>query len=304
MKLRHLETFHAVMSAGSMTEAARRLNISQPAVSVMLKHTESQLGMKLFKRVGGRLRPTPEAEALFPDADSIFVQLENLKRVAQDLREGRTGQLSVAATPTLANALMPRTISLFQGKHPNVAVNLQIIATPQITDRVARREIDMGLVYAEGVYSGTDPQVVGRSGICCVMRQDHPLAERGMVEPADLQDVSLITYGRNTAFGRLIEESFEEVAVSPKIAVQANHALTCCLLASETGTVALVDRIAVLSNDLFTDMVVRGFEPRIESDLLLLFPRDRVRSRLTNEFAEILKKTIGDILGSDPPPSA
>ncbi len=76
MNLRHLEVFYAVMSAGSVSEAARRLNVSQPAVSNMLKHAESTLGVApLFERVGGRLKPTPEAQALLPEAASVFTDL-------------------------------------------------------------------------------------------------------------------------------------------------------------------------------------------------------------------------------------
>jgi DNA-binding transcriptional LysR family regulator len=59
MNLRQLEVFHAIMSAGSVTGAARLLKISQPAVSAVLKHTEQQMKLKLFERVAGRLQPTP-----------------------------------------------------------------------------------------------------------------------------------------------------------------------------------------------------------------------------------------------------
>ena len=61
VNLRHVEVFYAIMRAGTLTEAARALNVSQPAVSAALKQLERQLNMRLFDRVGGRLRATPEA---------------------------------------------------------------------------------------------------------------------------------------------------------------------------------------------------------------------------------------------------
>ena len=68
LNLRHIEIFHAIMRTGSITAAAESLNITQPAVSAVLKHFESRLQMPLFDRVNGRLRPTLEAEALLPEA--------------------------------------------------------------------------------------------------------------------------------------------------------------------------------------------------------------------------------------------
>ena len=91
MKLRHIEVFHALMHAANMTEAARRLHVSQPAVSTVLKHAESQLGIRLFERTGGRLVPTPEAIALLPDVEGIFERLEALGRSVQGLRDVDAG---------------------------------------------------------------------------------------------------------------------------------------------------------------------------------------------------------------------
>src|SRR3546814_3324616 len=79
MNLRQMEVFHAIMQTGSVTAAARVLHVTQPAVSAVLKHCEEQLGLKLFERTGGRLQPTREAEAIFPDIAGVFGQLEEVK---------------------------------------------------------------------------------------------------------------------------------------------------------------------------------------------------------------------------------
>ena len=104
MNLRQLEVFHAVMQAGSVTGAAQLLNVSQPAVSNVLKHMEQQLRFKLFERVRGRLHPTPEAIELFPDVTEIFGRIGTLMRVVQEMRDGRSGRLVLATSPTLVNA--------------------------------------------------------------------------------------------------------------------------------------------------------------------------------------------------------
>lgn len=293
MSLRHLEMFHALMTASSMTEAARRLNVTQPAVSVMLKHAETQLGMTLFKRTNGRLRPTPEAEALFPEAENIFRRLGVLNRLASDLRLGRIGSLAIAATPTLAIALIPRVIAKFQKIYPDVELTLDAVATPEVANRVALREVDVGLVYALTMYHGTDAETIGRSRICCVIPRNHPLSARERITPADLQGTTIITYRSSHPFGRLIDEAISASGVISNIKIRINQTRTSCLLANESGSVALVDRISLARDDI-PGMVVKNFEPLIESDITLLFPSNHVQSLPTQAFAQLMRDVIGD----------
>ena len=100
MNLRQLEVFYAIMQAGSVTAAARNLNITQPAVSNVLKHAEQQLEFKLFQRIAGRLHPTPEASDLLPDVSEMFGRVGTLNRLVQDIRDGRSGRLVIATAPT------------------------------------------------------------------------------------------------------------------------------------------------------------------------------------------------------------
>jgi DNA-binding transcriptional LysR family regulator len=87
MNLRQLEVFYAVMQAGSVTGAARNLNVTQPAVSNVLKHTEQQVKFKLFERMGGRLHPAAEARDLLPDVNEIFGRIGTLNRGTFDERD-------------------------------------------------------------------------------------------------------------------------------------------------------------------------------------------------------------------------
>jgi DNA-binding transcriptional LysR family regulator len=294
MNLRHLEVFHAIMSCGSMTEAARRLNISQPAVSSIVKHAESHLGMKLFQRIGGRLHPTPEALVLFPDAENIFGRLATLNRMAQNLRDGRTGLLSVAATTTLAHALLPRAISRFCKGRPDVRIQLEVLPTEQAVQRVARHEVDLGVVYAPGDTGGAELVSIGRSRVACLMRSDHPLARCKQIGPERLRSEPIVTYGPNTPMGTRIAHAFREAEVPLAATIEIGSSLTACFLASEGSGIAIIDPI-MLRTGVFPDLVVRPFIPAIDVELCLLLPRDRPRSRLAERFAETVKLTAAEL---------
>jgi DNA-binding transcriptional LysR family regulator len=99
MRLRHIEVFHAIMQAGTISGAAQLLHISQPAVTKVLQHCELQLGMPLFDRVRGKLYPTPEAQRLFVEIDKLNRDLVGIRRLAANLRSGESEQVRLVATP-------------------------------------------------------------------------------------------------------------------------------------------------------------------------------------------------------------
>ena len=86
MRLRHIEVFNAIMLTGSVSAAARLINITQPAVSRTLQHAEIQLGFSLFQRAKGRLTATTEALTLYPHIERLFAQLDEVQRLAANLR--------------------------------------------------------------------------------------------------------------------------------------------------------------------------------------------------------------------------
>ncbi len=99
VNLRHIEIFHAVMTTGNLTEAARMLHTSQPTVSRELARFEKVLGLKLFERTRGRLQPTVQGLRLFEEVQRSWYGLDRIVSAAESLREFRQGELSIACLP-------------------------------------------------------------------------------------------------------------------------------------------------------------------------------------------------------------
>ena len=111
MRLRHIEVFNAIMLTGSVSAAARLINITQPAVSRTLQHAELQLGFPLFQRAKGRLTPTTEALTLYPHIERLFAQLDEVQRLAANLRAGSdTGELRILSVLALSYEVLPRAL--------------------------------------------------------------------------------------------------------------------------------------------------------------------------------------------------
>jgi DNA-binding transcriptional LysR family regulator len=293
MNLRQLEVFHAIMRTGSVTAAAQALHVSQPAISAVLKHAEQQLKFKLFERLGGRLQATPEAIALMPDVAEIFGRIDTLERLVNDMRDGIVGRLVLATSPTLVNAFLPRAVALFHQRRPGMTLAIQSMSTPDVVERVARREVDFGLVYGPVADAGVEAEPLLNSEIACVVPAGHALAARPFVDASDLADEPVISLGATTRLGQAIEaECLAAGFAPPSITIEASSSMTACLMVGEGAGVALVDRTSALSRS-FGELVFKPFRPRIAVCIELIYPRQRPRSLACAQLAQALRQVVG-----------
>ena len=169
MDYRQLEIFRAVMQTGSVTAAARTLNLSQPAVTKILQRTEDQLRFSLFERVKGRLVPTAEAHALFPEVERVFDDLRGVRQVVASLRETRSGALTIVTIPTLGWAALPRAISAFLHTRPDVRLEFEVRPRRDIVQRIATQRADLGFAFLadEHAHVASTPLCTGR--VACIM---------------------------------------------------------------------------------------------------------------------------------------
>ena len=145
MRLRHIEVFHAVMQAGTISGAAQLLFISQPAVTKVLQHCELQLGIALFERIKGKLYPTPEAHKLFVEVDRLNRDLQSVRRMASNLRDKPEQTVRLVSTPTLATSVVPTALTLWRKKYPEVRCKLSTHHTPEIVTALLLGEADFAL---------------------------------------------------------------------------------------------------------------------------------------------------------------
>jgi hypothetical protein len=107
INLRALRGFHAIVSTGSVTEAARRMGLSQPAVSRLLAQLEQQIGFELFFRDHGRLVPTQDGLLLYEEVDLSLGSVERVFSLIRDIADYRVGQLKVVAPPSFSEGVLP-----------------------------------------------------------------------------------------------------------------------------------------------------------------------------------------------------
>jgi LysR family nitrogen assimilation transcriptional regulator len=160
MDLRHLRTFVTVTELGTVSKAAARLHVAQPALSRQIASLEDELGVRLFDRVGRRLLLTTEGEELLSDCRDLLSGARALGERAQMLRRGDVGILRVSATPHLIEGVFPELLHRYAKRYPNVQVRLSDVIGPDSFAKLERGEIHL----TQGVASAlapVDPRFAG-----------------------------------------------------------------------------------------------------------------------------------------------
>jgi len=168
MRLRQIEIFHAVYTTGSVTNAAKKLYVSQPSVSKVLAHAEQQLGFQLFSRIKGRLVPTKEADLLFEEVNRIYSQLNNLKSTAENIKSVDVGNLEIAVTPALGFDVIPSACMAFKQQHTKLKFNIQTIHSHQLLNHLNRHQSELAIMFASNKFSGINEIEIGKGNLVAV----------------------------------------------------------------------------------------------------------------------------------------
>jgi DNA-binding transcriptional LysR family regulator len=269
MRLRHIEVFHAIMQAGSISGAAQLLHISQPAVTKVLQHAELQLGMALFDRVRGKLHATPEARRLFVEIDKLNRDLVAIRRLAAQLKAGDQEQLRVMATPTLGASVLPGAITAWAKAFPESRCVLATNHTKEIVSALLLGEADLALSLQDPHHPGIHAEVLasGPMMALCPLRSIEARTE-GALPLADIQS-ELIAMVEDDPLGAQVMNAFGAQGMQPKsrITVQT-YQLARALVESGVG-LSVVDPFTATSAD--RQLVrVRALKPSIPVHLYLL----------------------------------
>lgn len=173
--LRHIEIFHAVYQTGSLSGAARLLGVSQPSVSKVLRHAESQLGLSLFGVVKGRLVATHEAHRLFEDASAVQDRVTALFEAARNLRRAEHGHLRIATNHSLGLRVVPHAIARFAARYPQVSLEVRTYHMEELADTLHARTSDLSIGYDAARHPRFKSLVLGSGQLVVLFRrQDFP----------------------------------------------------------------------------------------------------------------------------------
>ncbi|NGM19874.1 LysR family transcriptional regulator [Roseomonas stagni] len=283
LNLRELEVFRAVMEAGGVTGAAAQLGMSQPAASKMLRQAEARLGFALFARDRNRMVPTAEAHALLPELMGAFAAIGGVERLAAALRAGRSGQLTIAAVPVLATALLPRAIQAFRDGRPEVMVRLRATTALEAVNQVAEHRAEIGVILGHSGDPRVEATALARSEIGCALPPRHRLAAKRRLSLVELAGEAVISLSPQQPVGAALGEAQGVV----HIAIEVSQSSIACALVRAGAGIALLDGYG-LAEARAQGLATRPVTPRLELAVTMVVSRARAPSLLAEAFRERL----------------
>ena len=219
--LRQLEVFLATARFENVTRAATELAMSQSAASGSLRELESQFDVKLFDRVGKRLRLSELGQQLRPQAESLLEQARTLEHALGG--EDVIGRLQVGATLTIGNYIAVNMIADFRQRHPQADIALRVANTETIAAQVASFDLDMGLIEGELQHADLDSLHWRGDELVVFAAPDHPLAKANALSDADLLALPWIVREHGSGTRQAFERAMHGILTDLDIAMELQH---------------------------------------------------------------------------------
>lgn len=220
LTLKQLNAIAAVYRTGKVSAAAERLNISQSAVSVLIRQAEEALGVQLFDRTTRALRPTSATEQSIGVIERILADLGSLSLTMTELRDLRRGQVRLTATPATGQAFLPATVRRFRAAYPAIGLVLDDCAPNQFLANIRQERAEFGVGMPPPDRAEFDWTLLHEDPLCLICPVTHPLAARDTVGWAELRDLPLILSRRDYGVRDIVEETLLHLGIRPQVSAE------------------------------------------------------------------------------------
>ena len=243
MNLRQALAFLTVAELGTVSRAALRLRIAQPALSRQIIALEQELGLQLFDRVGRRLLLTGEGEQLIAGCRLLLNSASSVKEQAQLLRQGDTGVLKIAGSPQHIESVLSQFLHLYAERYPRIEVKITEGTGSEILTMLERGEIHLGqnLLHAVKLneqHFGSLP--LGSVELLAVCHPSTPLGPHRTIEVADLAGFPLLLLDTGFGFRRAFDAASRMAGLKPTILFESRNPHTLLALAEAGHGIAIV----------------------------------------------------------------
>ena len=296
MNLEYLKTYREVVRLGSFSEVAKKLAITQPAVSFQIQKLEQELGIRLIDRSQRIFALTAAGKRLLSFAESIEGERAQLQHDLEQMREDVSGELLVTASTIPGEFLLPRWLAGFKRLHPAVKVQVDVSDSMAVINGVQENRYEVGFCGIAPEGHELTSFKVAKDSIVMIVSPDHAFGQRGDISPAELESQPLIfreeTSGtqRNLA-KHLMSSGVDIQKLTPNLILGTTQAV---IAAVEDGAgIAFVSSLAIkksLALGLVKQVNVSGLD--LKRDFYCVYRRERIVSRLLEEFIIFIKYEV------------
>lgn len=285
MDTQSLNAFIAVAELASFSLAAEQLYITQPAVSKRIANLEQQLNQRLFDRIGRRITLTQAGQALLPRARKILVDLEDTRRLLDNLSGDIQGPLVLATSHHIGLHRLPPLLQRFTQQFPHVKLDMRFLDSEQAYSGVVSGELELAIVTLAPV---PDPSLVvvpvWVDELKFVVAHNHPLTRLGQLQMQDLTHHDAVLPGHLTFTRGIVEKAFAEQDLELNVALSTNYMETLKMMVSIGLGWSLLPE-SMIDEHLTT---LNLYHPPITRPLGYLYHRDRTLSNAARQMIQLL----------------
>jgi len=286
---RQLEAFYKVMKTGSVTEAANMMNVTQPAVSRLIKDFEFALNLPLFERDSRQLEPRQEALALYREVERIYLGMEHVTHIADNIRQEKNRVLRLGVAPGLSQIFADMVLPRLLLRYPDISVVMDVESTASITDMVLNRQYDIGIISGLPGNKALRAEKIHLAHAVAVVAKNHALATKPVVSLADLTAYRVLLPGRQTILREVIQRAITAQGIFFRQMLETSMKHCCDLAANQVG-VAIVD--AITARHASERVTVLPLNPAIEVGYFSISHPKSGKSALCDEIISLLVQAI------------
>ena len=295
MRDRRLQAFRAVAKHRSFTKAADALCMTQPAVTFQIKQLEDHFNARLFDRAGGRITLTPAGLVALGYAERILDLCDELDAKVRELTGCEVGPLTIGASTTIAEFLLPRIVGEFKSRHPGIVPQLVVANSEVVQARVAERSLDLGFIEGDSHL----PTLV--TDVCCddelqvVCAPSHPLARQKSVALETLPGFPYVIREQGSGTREVIDHYLQKAGLSVdslEIIMEATSPEALKGLVA-TGLGFTIMSSAIVEKEVrLGDLVRIPLAPPLIRHLSVVYPRERIQAKIVKDFVRFAKERL------------
>jgi DNA-binding transcriptional LysR family regulator len=213
--LTNLKAFYQVTVSGNFSKAANELFVSQPALSRQVAALEKELGLQLLNRQGRQVVTTDAGRRLLVFAEKIINLSDEAKKEMLEFKDLTTGELTLGASTTIANYLLPKILALYQKKHSGININLNVGNSSQIAAMTIEGRVDLGLVAGEIQIPQLYQEQFAEDELCLVISNNHNFAGNTNL-PEQLCQETFLCRETGSDTQRLLDSLLTRLKITPQ----------------------------------------------------------------------------------------
>ncbi len=297
MSDRRLQVFHAVARLLSFTKAAEMLHMTQPAVTFQIRQLEEQFDTRLFDRAHNRVSLTEAGHVAFEFAENIFERYSEMENAIRDITGSISGSLTLGASTTISEYMLPALLGDFNSKNPEVLLRLRVSNTDGIVSMIENNVIDLGVVEGPVTNKNLVVEKCRDDELVVVVPPDHEFAKQKSVNIKDVLDGSFICREEGSGTREVVSEYVKSQGLG-------KHALKACLElgspeaikgAIEAGMgVSILSSVSIAKEIKLGTLKTVPLDPPLTREFSFVRQRQKFRVRSMEELLEFARTYCKD----------